>query len=106
MLYLTCTMISSMDFAHNGLSCAKIGHLWIVVQTVDVTVNGYTFMGSNSFIFSFTSLLNGGKVELRICSLKNKVFQFRLYYSKVKVKNFLVDCWAINTKVWLVDCFC
>ena len=37
MLYLTCTMISSADLAHYGVSCAKNGYLWIVVQGVEVT---------------------------------------------------------------------
>ena len=32
MLYLTCTMISSVNLAHYGVSHAKIGYLWIVVQ--------------------------------------------------------------------------
>ena len=32
MLYLTCTMISSVDLAHDGVSCAKEWYLWIVVQ--------------------------------------------------------------------------
>ena len=33
MLYLTCTMISSVDLADYGVSRAKIGYLWIVVQS-------------------------------------------------------------------------
>ena len=32
MLYLTYTMISSVDLAHYEVSCAKIGYLCIVVQ--------------------------------------------------------------------------
>ena len=33
MLYLTCTMIFSLDLAHYGVSCIKkIEYLWIVVQ--------------------------------------------------------------------------
>ena len=32
MLHLTCTMISSVDLAHYGVSLLKIGYLWIVVQ--------------------------------------------------------------------------
>ena len=34
MLYLTCTMISSIDLAHYTVSRAKIGFLWIVIQYV------------------------------------------------------------------------
>ena len=37
MIYLTCTMIFSVDFAHYGVSCAKIGYRWIVVQVRDKT---------------------------------------------------------------------
>ena len=32
MLYLTCTTITSVDLAHYGVSHAKTGYLWIVVQ--------------------------------------------------------------------------
>ena len=39
MLYLTCTMISSVDLAHYGVSC---GYLWIVVQT---KINNIQFTG-------------------------------------------------------------
>ena len=34
MLYLTCTTITRVDFAHCGVSRAKTGFLWIVVQSV------------------------------------------------------------------------
>ena len=37
MIYLTCTMIFSVDLAHYGVSCAKIGYRWIVVQVRDKT---------------------------------------------------------------------
>ena len=32
MLYLTCTMISSVGLAHYGVSLLKTGYLWIMVQ--------------------------------------------------------------------------
>ena len=38
MLYLTCTMISSVDLAHYGISeylMLKIGYLWIAVKFLD-----------------------------------------------------------------------
>ena len=38
MLYLTFTMISSVDIAHFGLSQLKIGYLWIVVQVVQLDI--------------------------------------------------------------------
>ena len=34
MLYLTCTMISSIGLAHYRVSRAKIGYMWIVVQDI------------------------------------------------------------------------
>ena len=36
MLYLTFTMISSVDLAHYGYLMLKIGYLWIVVQIADI----------------------------------------------------------------------
>ena len=32
MIYLTCTTITSVDLAHDGVSRVKFGYLWIVVQ--------------------------------------------------------------------------
>ena len=39
MLYLTCTTITSVDLAHYGVSRAKEGYLWIVVQAQNIVVS-------------------------------------------------------------------
>ena len=49
MLFLSCTMISSVDFAHYRVSHAKIRYLWIVVQEriiVNSKFEVYTYYGT------------------------------------------------------------